>query len=77
MQHESFIEKMFPKLWKSRLVVAFDCIALKRWGKHKRKMVIRDIKLAGKQSATIELIRRVYSIDTRLHYRYIGISELR
>jgi len=40
-------------------------------------MVIRDIKLAGKQSATIELIRRVYSIDTRLHYRYIGTSELR
>ena len=57
--------------------VAVDCIALNYWGKHKRKMVIRGIKLTGKQPAAIELPQRGHSTDTGLHYYYIGISELR
>jgi len=40
-------------------------------------MVIRGIKLRGKQPAKIELPRRVHSTASRLHYHYIGISELR
>jgi len=35
------------------------------------------MKLTGKQPAVIELSRRVHSTDTRLHYYYIGRSELR
>jgi len=34
------------------------CIALNYWGRHKRKMVIRGIKLTGKQPAAIDLTRR-------------------
>jgi len=34
-------------------------------------------ELTGKQPAAIELPRRVHSTTTRLHYHYIGISELR
>jgi len=37
----------------------------------------RKAKLTGKQSAAIELPQQVHSADTRLHYHYIGISELR
>jgi len=40
-------------------------------------MVIRGTKPTGKQPAAIELSRRDQSSDTRLHYHYIGISELR
>jgi len=40
-------------------------------------MVIRGIKLTGKQLAAIELTRRNHCTDTRLHWHYIGISELR
>jgi len=35
-----------------------------------RKMAILDIKLTGKQPAAIELLRRVHSTITRLHYHY-------
>jgi len=34
-------------------------------------MEIRGIKLTGKQPAAVELRRRVYSTDTRLHYHCI------
>jgi len=40
-------------------------------------MEIWGIKRPGKQPAALELPRRVHSIDTMLHYLYIGISELR
>ena len=50
------------------------CIALNYLGKHKRKMVIWGVKLAGKQPAAIELTQRDHSTDTRLHYT--GISAL-
>jgi len=33
--------------------------------------------VTGKQPAAIELPRRVHSTTTRLHYHYIGITELR
>jgi len=46
------------------------CIASNYWCKHRRKMVIRGIKLTGKQPATIEIPHWVHSLDTRLHYRY-------
>ena len=49
--------------------VAVDCITLNCWGKP-RKMAILDIKLTGKQPAAIELLRRVHSTITRLHYHY-------
>jgi len=39
-------------------------------------MVIRGIKLTGKQPAAIKLPRRVHSTDIKLHYYYIGISKL-
>jgi len=45
-------------------------------GKHKRKVVIRGIKPMGKQPATIEIPQWVYFTITRLHYHYMGISEL-
>jgi len=51
--------------------IAGICIALNYWGKHKRKMAIRGIKLTGKQPAAPELPRRVHSTDIRLHYHYI------
>ena len=50
------------------------CIALNYLGKHKRKMVIWGVELAGKQPAAIELTQRDHSTDTRLHYT--GISAL-
>jgi len=39
-------------------------------------MVIRGIKLTGKQPAAIELTRRDHSTDTRLNYHYTGLREL-
>jgi len=42
-------------------------------GKQKRKMVIRGMKLAGKQLAAMELHRRVHCTDTRLHSHYIAV----
>jgi len=32
--------------------------------------------LAGKQPAAKDIIRRDHSTHTRLHYHYVGISEL-
>jgi len=52
------------------------CIALNYLGKCKRKMVIRGIKLTGKQPAVIELTRRNHSTDARLHYHYIRTSDM-
>jgi len=39
--------------------------------------VIRGLKLTGQQPATKELTQRDHSTDARLHYYYIGGSELR
>jgi len=39
-------------------------------------MVIRGIKLTGKQPAAIVITRRDHTIDARLHHHYLGISEL-
>ena len=60
----------------SRNEVSVAGITLNCWDKHKRNMTIWGIELTGKQPAAIELSRRVHSTDTRLHYHYIGISEL-
>jgi len=40
-------------------------------------MVIRGIKLTGKQPAPTEFSRQVHSTATRLHCYYTRISELR
>jgi len=48
------------------------CIALNYLGKHKKNMVIRSTELTGEQPAAIELTRRDHSIDTGLHYHFIG-----
>ena len=42
-----------------------------------QEIVIREIKLRGKQPAAIELTRRDHSTDTRLHNHYIGTNQLR
>jgi len=55
-----------------RSCVAGICIALNYWGKHKRKMVIRGIKLTGKQPAATELTQRDHFTNTRLQCHYIG-----
>jgi len=57
--------------------VAGICITLNYSGKQKRNMVIRSIKVTGQQPAGIKLPRRVHPSDAWLHYRYIGMSELR
>jgi len=57
--------------------VAVDCIVLNFLGKHKRKMAIRAIKLTAKQPTATKLTRRDQYTDSRLHYHYIAISELR
>ena len=56
--------------------VAGICITLNCWGKDKGKVVIRGLKLIGKQSAAMVLTRRDHSSDIRLRYDYTGISEL-
>jgi len=48
------------------------CIALYYWGKHKRKMVIRGIKLTGKQPAAIDLTRRDHSRRHRQQLQSMG-----
>ena len=61
---------------KSGKLMAGICIALNYWGKYKRKMAIRS-KLTAKQPAAIDISDWVHSPDTKLHYHYVGISELR
>ena len=57
--------------------VAVICIALNYWVKCKRKMVIRGIKLTGKQPATIEIPHWVHSVITSLHHHYTGCPRSR
>jgi len=66
---------MYPSIGWSRVffgAFAVDCIALNYSG----KIPIRGSNLVGKQPAAIDLPQQVHSTDNKLHYYYIGRSEL-